>query len=252
MANPVEKTPPHPPRFVRLPPHAAQGLDEEITAQPRPLSDDVGLTDLDEGLSVDSDDLGSHYLSAATEGDSAPQSATEIELSIVSGPQSDDVVLRPPNFEFENTLWEQTVDVMQQTQGASDQLRAPSVVEDTIDPLELKEEAEDLQRLDEHSLHDLSLLDRVSDETRDDETIEPDLDSEELLKQAIADEHVQHAPLTPPIVLDEKMEENIAREQAGAGSSDDVSPLPRRAARAALRNLASVLRRFSELGGRTY
>jgi hypothetical protein len=162
------------------------------------------------------------------------------------------VVLRPPNFEFENTLWEQTVDVMQQTQGASDQLRAPSVVEDSTDPRELQEEAEDLQRLDEHSLHDFSLLDRASEDGPDDETLEPDLDSEELLKQAIADEHVQHAPLTPPILLDEKMEESIAREQADADSSTGVSRLPRRAARAVLRNLAGVLRRFSELGGRTY
>jgi hypothetical protein len=144
---------------VRVPAQRAAGLDAEITAQPRPLSAEFGHDDGSEpGLSVDADDLAARYLSEAIEQGEAPQrSALEVELSLVNGPASDEV-LTSANFEHENTLWEQTVELTLQTRGAADQLRAPAAIEG---------EDEEASPVTESSIRELSLLDR-EDQSDDD------------------------------------------------------------------------------------
>lgn len=62
----------------------ARGLDPEITAQPRPIPDDIDLElDGEAALSIDPEDLGSHFLSEAIEqGDFNARRATERETAL--------------------------------------------------------------------------------------------------------------------------------------------------------------------------
>jgi hypothetical protein len=117
---------------VRVPPHAAAGLDDALTAQPRPLSDERGSSDgAEAGLSVEPEEMATRWLSEATEqGEAIPLPRMASELTLTRGAETDEALM-PPNFEYENTLWEQTVDLVTETQGAAAQLRVtPSVKED--------------------------------------------------------------------------------------------------------------------------
>jgi hypothetical protein len=196
MANP-KKTKASLPRPVRVPPKRAAGLDDELTAQPRPLSDELGESDGGQaGLSVDPEDLAVRFLSEATEqGDTLPHTLMESELGPTTGLDSD-AVLTPPNFEHENTLWEQTVDLMTQTRNAADQLRGPPVVTDDDDALE-REIARDTERalsredatgrvsevrVPESDIRELSLFDRAADEEAD--AIEAPIEREDSARRA--------------------------------------------------------------------
>jgi hypothetical protein len=205
MANPQQKTPSQP-RIVRLPPEPAQGLDDEFTAQPRPLSDELGSADGGEaGLSVEPEDMGARWLSEATEqGEAVPHTRLESELTLTTGPDTDDV-LTPPNFEYENTLWEQTVDLMTETQGAADQLRGPAAIEDESDPSEREPELgvdRDLSANDA-DVREFSLLDRVTE--AGDDTIAPDIEAED---------QGRHARTTPRHEYGAQVEDAIDPEQA--------------------------------------
>lgn len=192
MANP-KKTKAARARPVRVPPERAAGLDEDLTAQPRPLSDELGESDGGQaGLSVDPENLAVRFLSEATEqGDTLPHTLMESELGPTTGLDSD-AVLTPPNFEHENTLWEQTVDLMTQTRNAADQLRGPPVVTDDDDALdeEIERETErELKRahaagrvsevrIPESDIRELSLFDQSEEEEAD--TVETPIESEEV------------------------------------------------------------------------
>jgi hypothetical protein len=173
------------PKPVRVPPHAAAGLDDELTAQPRPPSDELGSAVGGEaGLSLEPEDMGTRWLSQATEqGEAVPRTRLESELTLTTGPDTD-AVLMPPNFAHENTVWEQTVDLMEETKGAADQLRGPMELEDDA-PLSEQELAPDAARdlsVTDASVREFSLLDRVNE--AGDDTIAPDIQSEEVGRHA--------------------------------------------------------------------
>lgn len=241
MANPVAKNHPRP-EVVHLPPGPTTDLDAEITAQPRQLSDELGSSDGGQGgLSVDADELGVRFLSEATEqGEALQHPLMESELSLVGGPDTD-AALMPPSFERENTLWEQTVDLVTQSNGASDQLRAPSQFEDEGDIAE-RETEENIQPVGRSDVRELSLFDREGESG--DDTIEPDLESAD---------HGRHGSAAPHADLGVQVEGQPEREAGeNAAKGGNARALPKRAARSVLRSVAGVLRRFSKLGGRTY
>jgi hypothetical protein len=182
MANSTKQ---HMPEPVRVPPHAASGLDDEITAQPRPLSEELGSSPGGEaGLSLEPEEMGARWLSEAIEqGEATPRNRLESELTLTTGPDTDEV-LTPPNFEYENTLWEQTVDLVTETQGAADQLRAPAAIEQESDPSEREPdlETEDVLLANDASVREFSLLDRVNE--AGDDTIAPDFETEDAGRHA--------------------------------------------------------------------
>jgi len=111
----------------RVPPQRAQGLEPEITAQPRPVADELALeASAEPELSVDPDDLGSRFLRDAIEqGDFDPERAWPDESSLIEAPAGDQA-LSSPNFDADKSVWEQTVDLETSTQGAADLLREPA------------------------------------------------------------------------------------------------------------------------------
>jgi hypothetical protein len=214
------------PTPVRLPAKRAAGLDDELTAQPRPLSAEIGLSEAREpGMSVDPEDLGSHYLAEAVEQGEAPaHTALEMELSIIDGPASDGV-LTPPNFEYENTLWEQTVDLTLQSRGSADELRAPPLQQDDDE-----REQDERPAPSESSIRELSLLDPP--DTFDD--IEP------REAQTAEEGAALHESSAPPVASDEAARPGRSRSQR-AVLPDGL----RGAARWCLLRLAAALRRVA-------
>jgi hypothetical protein len=247
MANP-KQTKAARPQPTRVPPQRAAGLDDELTAQPRPLSDELGEADGGQaGLSVDPENLAVRFLSEATEqGDALPHPRMESELSPVAGPDSD-AVLTPPNFEHENTMWEQTVDLVTQTRNAADQLRGSPVITDDDDLIEdeLDREAqrelareprigeEEPQRMPESDIRELSLFDRQVD--TEEGVISPEIDAE----------IGQHARTKPRHELGAQTEGSPERPRPAAASGDGFRRWPLRVARAMLLGLAGYLNRLS-------
>jgi hypothetical protein len=247
MANP-KKTKAARPQPVRVPARRAAGLDEELTAQPRPLSDELGESDGGQaGLSVDPENLGVRFLSEATEqGEALPHPRMESELSPATGPDSD-AVLTPPNFEHENTLWEQTVDLVTQTQNAADQLRGSPLITDDDDLLEEeleREVARELERephteqeaaelrLPESDIRELSLFDREVD--TDEGVISPEIDAE--IKP--------HTQTAPSHGLGAQVEGSPERAPAAPGG-DRFRRWSLRVARSMLLGLAAMLNRMA-------
>lgn len=90
--------------------------EEEVTVQPRPLSDEIARPTAHEpGLSVDPEDLGTHFLNQATEqGNFESEEGDADGRALIEGPPSDEP-LSGPNFEPERDVWEQTVDLALQS-----------------------------------------------------------------------------------------------------------------------------------------
>lgn len=111
----------------KLPAQRAQGLEPEITAQPRPIPDELALeASAEPELSVDADELGSRFLRDAIEqGDFDPERAWPEQSSLIETPARDGA-LGSTNFVAGNPIWEQTVDLETRTQGAADLLREPA------------------------------------------------------------------------------------------------------------------------------
>lgn len=111
---------------TKLPAQRAQGLEPEITAQPRPIPDELALeASAEPDLSVDADELGSRFLRDAIEqGDFDPERAWPEESSLIETPARDGAIAST-NFVAGNPIWEQTVDLETRTQGAADLLREP-------------------------------------------------------------------------------------------------------------------------------
>jgi hypothetical protein len=204
------------PRLVRVPPHPAAGLDPEITAQPRPLSDELGSADGGEaGLSVEPEDMATRWLSEATEqGEAIPHRRMESELAPTMAADSD-AALRGPNFEYENTQWEQTVDLTTETRGAAAELRAPVAEEDESDPQERELDSDRELRLDSPVRHEFSLLDRVNESG--DDTIAPEIDS---------DETGHHARTTPRAEYGAQVEDTPADDRRSLTDRGDRMPAP--------------------------
>lgn len=109
------------------------------------MSDQLGADDeLESGLPVDPDELGTRFLREATEqGYSDPtQRALDVELAL-SGEPGSDAALRGPNYESNNTQWEQTVDLELRHLGAAEELRAAATVT-ARDPDDQAEDEADL------------------------------------------------------------------------------------------------------------
>jgi hypothetical protein len=239
MSNPANH--PSRPQPHRVPP--GPELEPEITAQPRQPSDELGEADGGQsGLSVDPEDMGVRFLSEATEqGEALRHGAMDSELSLMNGPASDEV-LTPPNFERENTLWEQTVDLVTQTQNASDQLRGSVSLEDEDDPSERESELEENLEFNPNAsdIREISLLDQPSERDGDDETTVPNiLDDEEA-----GGIHSRTAPRHELGAQVEGSPEPAAPRKRAAISGKPVE-LCRRAAEATLRGVARTLRRIS-------
>jgi hypothetical protein len=163
-------------RPSRGPAKRAEGLDPEITARPRSVSDEIAREDptVDQGLSVDPEDLGSRYLSEAVEqGDFSSDPPAEAQASLFEPPAGDEPLVGP-NFETERSIWEQTVDLTLQTGGAARELRGPTFV--AGDPLEerSREAIEEIKTapvdIEPSTTREVSLFDRQGSEG--DETIE--------------------------------------------------------------------------------
>lgn len=104
--------------------------EDEITAQPRPVAEELTRPSAHEpGLSVDPEDLGAHFLNQATEQNNFESSDDfdADDLAVTQGPPSDEA-LSGPSFEPEREVWEQTVDLALQS-GGVDQTRPPAVPE---------------------------------------------------------------------------------------------------------------------------
>ncbi len=97
----------------------------ELTAQPRSLDAEIARRRRREsGISVDADELGPQFLADAIEqSDFETVSGATPELFVTSGPPHDEP-LTGPNFDPENTIWDQTVALGLQESDA--RLAAPS------------------------------------------------------------------------------------------------------------------------------
>lgn len=116
-SNPDEVSPAQP----------AQGIEPEITAQPKSIPDEIALeASAEPQLTIDVDDLGSHFLREATEqGDFDPERGWPSDANLFVSPAGDEP-LGSSNFVAGKTVWEQTVDLETRTQGAANLLREPS------------------------------------------------------------------------------------------------------------------------------
>jgi hypothetical protein len=162
----------------RGPTKRARGLDPEITAQPRPIADQMDLeASAEPGLSVDPDDLGARFLSDAIEqgdfdaGRSAPRDVSLFESAAGDGAR----------IESGNSIWERTVDVSMGTANDATQLRGPALLADEDED----DDDDDDPRVSDatgpldaqSSIREISLFDREGDEA--DETVAPEVDSED-------------------------------------------------------------------------
>jgi hypothetical protein len=234
MVNPAANSK-RKPTPARVPSERAQGLEPEITAQPRPLSDDLGSLTGEDGLSVDPDDLGAHFLSEAIEqGDLSPRGAADYELSLQSGSETDAAMVGP-NFESDNSLWEQTVGLAVQTAGGVDQLRASAAIAaDELDAaLDEEDDEEQAVSVTESHIRELSLFDREAPESG--ETVSPEAQTED---------GGHHARSTSRDALGEQV--TGARSEAPAAASSKKGGRIRRTAVSALRGA----RKLKHLAGK--
>jgi hypothetical protein len=94
-----------------------RAANAEPTARPRPISQELPAgAFVEEGLSVDPEDLGAHFLVGATEQRNfeSLRPADLAELSITSGAASDEPLVGP-NMDVEQTPWEQAVELTLQS-----------------------------------------------------------------------------------------------------------------------------------------
>jgi hypothetical protein len=141
----------------------------ELTAQPKSMDDEeLGISEQHEsGLSVDADDLGRNFLSEAMD-----QGNFESELRGDAADPSD-AALTGPNFESDKDVWENTVSLSLQNEGADED----ALIEDEDDALDAALDENDGLDLTENTIHSGSLLDSETDELG--ETREPNVVTED-------------------------------------------------------------------------
>ena len=201
----------------------------EITAQPRPITDEMisGLN-VEHGLSVDPDDLGSHFLSEATEqGDFQPiLSGQGYELSLASAPP-DDPELAGANLEPDASVWEQTVDLALQNVGVEPVAIGAADIETQL------EEREQARHSVSH-IRELSLFDREGAE-----------DGETTTPEAVAEDGGRHARQTAHVPLGAQVDGAQPSERPSKPGSP-AQPTLLRGTRSALKRVASKLRGAAE------
>lgn len=189
------------PKRVRGKSERARGLDPEFTAQPRPVSSDLEAVGSDEaGLSVDPEDLGSHFLHEAVEqGDGIARDAAVPSMSIIEDPEreGEDEVLADGT-ETEVSVWNRMVDLAVHG-GGGDQLRDAAAF--GADALEAQREMPDSGEIDsapvrvtDSSIREASLMDREGPIPG--ETVSPEVD---------LDDTGRHTRLTPREALGEQV-----------------------------------------------
>ncbi len=208
--------------------------------------------------------MATRWLSEATEqGQAVPRSRLDSELSLTSGPDTDEAMM-PPNFAYENTAWEQTVGLMVETKGAADQLRGPAAVEDEDEheaDLSERESIEDElshRSTSDSSIREISLFDRVNE--AGDDTVAPDVDAEEAGRHARTTarraygRQVEEATDPEQRKLRERAQPPAATGEASTAEANRNEPASalalwwNRAARSVLLGLARALRRIATAG----
>ena len=184
MANQTFQSPPRP-RRIRVPSERARGLEPEVTAQPHSYVRELGVAVREEsGLSIDPEDLGSHFLTEAVEqGDLGARDDAALELAMLGDPESDD---RPS---VELSVWSRMVDLAADGGTPSEQLRAAAAfgadaleAERSDGPAELEAESERDEdttaiRFTGSAIRDRSLLDEEGPVFG--ETVSPEIDAED-------------------------------------------------------------------------
>jgi hypothetical protein len=87
--------------------------EKQVTAQPKPISDDVGTHELrEDGLSIEPEEMGQSFLRYATEQTNfeTQRGGGAAELTPDSEPASD-AALDSPNFSPDDSVWTNTVNV---------------------------------------------------------------------------------------------------------------------------------------------
>jgi len=237
MANTTTHSPR--PRRVRVPTERARGLDPEFTARPHSLSDFSNVAHDEAGLSIDPEDLGSHFLSEAVEqGDFSTRDAADLELSLLGDPESDD---RPST---EISVWTRMVDLATDGGGASEQLRAAAVFgADALEavrqsgPAELEAESERQTdtgsiRLTDSAIRERSLMDQEGASL--DETVSPEVD---------ADDTGHHSRLTSREALGDQV--RGAPEPRADGGSRKLRNAAGAKLRKAARKVQSIAKRIA-------
>jgi len=183
------------PKPVRARSERAAGLPPEFTARPRPLADELGLIEDNEtGLSLDTEDLGSHFLSAAVgqselSGRGMDDSGVML-VDGVDGAQDDEAA----SSEAELDVWAKRIEFAAEGRAAEDLLRqiaafAAQARESQPEPA--REQAAEQVHLTDSTIRECSLLDREGAGL--DETIAPDVRAEDGGRHART---TSHEPLT--------------------------------------------------------
>jgi len=135
----------------------------EITAQPKRMRDERRESSVvEQGLSIDPDELGQQFLSEGTEqGNFESLDGEGAEMSITGNPLSD-AALTGPSFEVDQTLWDSTIDLSIQS-GGVDEVAAELSGNGQPDEPEEDSEQRDLD-LTEDVIREASLLDEESNE----------------------------------------------------------------------------------------
>ena len=213
----------------RQPAQRAQGLDPEITAQPRSLPDELALeASAEPELSVDADELGSRFLRDAIEqGDFDPERAWPEESSLIDAPARDQP-LSGSHFVAGNSVWEQTVDLETRTQGAADMLREPAPPTAADFDAALRETAPDPIDVGDNSAHSLD------NNVREFSLFDASEDTEET-----------RVPRTSERVRIDREPEQESHERRTSGAAPRSGSVPARALRAVLSSSADVLRNLA-------
>jgi hypothetical protein len=145
-----------------------------VTAQPRPLSDDIGAREpTEEGLSIDPEDMGQSFLRYATEQANyeTQRGASAAELSPDDEAGTDEA-LDSPNFSPDASVWSNTIDIASSAGRVEDIARAaePSTPNEPEEAWEHDADEEQRSRrgvmeidLSESVIDEASLLDEESD-----------------------------------------------------------------------------------------
>lgn len=160
--------------------------EQELTAQPKGLPEEVGTTSvLESGLSMDPEDLGRQFLSDAVEqGNFESQRGGEaFDLWLSSNPLGD-AALTGPNFEVDHSVWESTASLALQNGSPELAQQAASPRTPSSDG-EQREDEEDYEGigadgdidLTESVIQEASLLDHEADELG--ETESPSLSTDD-------------------------------------------------------------------------
>ncbi len=130
--------------------------EPSLTARPRTAFDEIREAPSNEpGLSVDADELGSHFLSEATE-TSVRRRPDQLSLGEAA---PSDAALVGPNFDTDHSIWESTVDLTLQEGDAN---RFSDVEEASEDE---EEDTRPTLDLTQDSIREASLLDEEGAES---------------------------------------------------------------------------------------